>query len=304
MQENFIKNEIEEVKTKKQLNSIIRNIETKSLISGHIVSENSQDFLQTVDFCFEENIDDQNFFIKHAQILKTSLNHINFIAPEKIEPQWFDPEDFSSLTGKKDNSVITPYSLTLKESYFHLMIPSGLGQDVISSVSDYMCNNLMAKINTFMIQTLLYGDGKNSPLGILNNFDASPNIQYNKKIIESLTIALDKMRELDNRNSKFIILMHPNFFNQYCVDSLLIMNFNIVNMKSFFGYPVYSCAYLKEEHQCLIINLHDNLLIAYNPQMQTEKTKEVFLEKIGFKFKIGSYLKKDFNKRSILLKKE
>lgn len=265
------------------LNGFLRNIETKSIINTEITNPSST----IVDTpMFFDTKSSNNFFLKHAQIVKTSCPYVNIAKSDKIKTSW---STHVQIIGKNHNDFdgnLLIDTLRMKDIYYMYVFSSDMKNDLRSNLQENFENDVKKAMETSIIESLLYGDGNLQPEGILHNTKEEYTINKETILEEMLKISAE-MKKKEKVQNDFIWIMSPDFYAAFIASQLNSPNYNA---KHFLNMPIYECN-LMNKGQCVLVDLYHSLIIGINPNVEINNQSGVFSHNIGVKMQIGSMIK-------------
>lgn len=263
------------------LNSFLRGLETKSMATGSGSGEFS---LNAKPWFFDKNSNDENFFLKHAQVLQTSLQSINISIPKNCEPIWCQGENLKDISAKTFKGEAQTTSIILKDLIYSMIITNDMKRDIQLDLENYFVEHIKKIMNNKIIDTILNGEGGDGLKGILKQDDKITGEKYQNNPIKSIMALYTKLKK-DSCNN-LILIMNPEFYNDYLLN-IMELKSNIFTINNFIEAPIYQTNTLEE--CCLLIDLQKCLFIAYNPNVIFNQKQDLFYNEIGIKSQIGIY---------------
>jgi len=260
-------------------NNIIKNIETKSIVTGMV---HGDQYLNDSPL-FLENAEENNFFFKHSMVLTTSQSSVSIVAPSDIPSKWSLPENSDNIAIENKISIIP---INLKHLYFSITITDTMKNDIRMDLEKGFLKLVQNRIHDQLVKVFIKGNGEAEPMGILHaNNEIEPVKIQKKDMIESMINSLNTIK--NSYNESFVFIFGKNFYQEYLAYIVKNNNSNITTNK-FFDKPVYRSEHMSD-NSCVCVNL-SNYIIAKHASVNLRKKENLyFTDSLSIQMKIGSY---------------
>jgi HK97 family phage major capsid protein len=292
------------------LNGLLRGIETKSTITGAINNASHHTTMIDRPWFFDYKTNEENFFLKHAQVIETSLSTINITESSSIKPSWSSPVEAVQFNENTFNEKITTHSVQLKDLYYEYVITNDMRRDVQSNLEEQFTKQVTHAMHNKIIDASLNGKGGKEPVGLLYRRENTEEDKISIVIIKKNEKILSKMHELyaqkrtsDRISSRPIWIMSPTFHAAFMNEKLSLNNHSEISKNTFLGMAVFESNLLPKEYDCILADLYNCFSVILNPTLYTNQKEELFCQKIGIKMQYATF-KNNTNQYTAALKQE